>query len=122
MLENLIARKKNILLVLKENSELFSKKITFDEIAYPQNKIDSLDWEAIEKLFHQVNKNITEKKAENLGLIVEHSGKLCPSFGGIILFGLNKSKLFPDAKFRCVRFLGNNKTNVFGLFLNNPLV
>ena len=95
-----------------ETLKLYAKKITFDEIAYPIENIDSLDWIAIKELFRESNKRITESKAEDLELLVNHFGKLCPSMGGIILFGKKRLKIFPDAIMRCVRFAGYDKSKV----------
>jgi len=92
--------------------KLYAKKITFDEIAYPMGDIEDLDWIAIKESFRESNKRITESKAEDLELVVNHIGKLCPSMGGIILFGKKRLKLFPDALIRCVRFAGYNKSKV----------
>ncbi|MFH1832066.1 MAG: helix-turn-helix domain-containing protein [bacterium] len=95
-----------------ETLRLYTKKISFDEISYGQAKTNALDWDVIKKLFEQVDKKITERKAEDLGLLVTHASKTSPSFGGIILFGSNRLRVFPDAIIRCVRFIGTNKAHV----------
>lgn len=95
-----------------EALQLFTKKISFDEIAYPQLHADALDWDAIRKCFQEIHNDITANKAENLGLVIIKGDALSPSFGGIILFGINRIKIFPDAIIRCVRFLGDNKAKV----------
>lgn len=92
--------------------KLYTKKVSYDELPYAQAPITALDWPIIEKLFQTVGKNITNTKAEDLGLLVTRANKTSPSFGGIILFGLNRHKVFPDAIIKCVRFIGINKANV----------
>jgi predicted HTH transcriptional regulator len=91
---------------------LYAQKISFDETPYPKMKTGGLNWDIIKKTFSRVNKKITERNAEDLGLLVEHLGKQCPSIGGTILFGINRLQAFPDAIIRCVRFLGDTKSRV----------
>jgi ATP-dependent DNA helicase RecG len=95
-----------------QNLRLLAKKISFDETPHPRATKDDLDWNVIKKAFSLVGKKITEHKAENLGLLVRHAGKTCPSSGGIILFGLNRLQTFPDAIIKCVRFIGTNKAQI----------
>lgn len=95
-----------------ETLRLFAKRVSFDEIPYGQAKANTLDWDVIKNLFHEVGKNFTMRKAEALELLVTHAEQSSPSFGGIILFGLNRLKIFPDAIIRCTRFIGINKAKV----------
>lgn len=91
---------------------LYAKKISFDETPYPSIKTRGLDWDVIKKCFAQVNRKITERNAEDLGLLVEHLGKTCSSTGGTILFGIDRLRAFPHAIIRCARFLGDTKSRV----------
>ena len=95
-----------------ETLRLFAKRITYDEIPYARTKTNVLDGKVITNLFLEVGKNFTPEKAETLGLIATHGEQTHPSFGGIILFGLDRLKIFPDAIIRCVRFIGINKAKV----------
>lgn len=92
-----------------DNLRLLAKRISFDEIPFAQGKPTLLDWDALKTTFKKINKNITELKAENLGLLVKQGTKRCPSYGGILLYGTNRLNLFPNVVIRCVRFLGLNK-------------
>ena len=65
-----------------------------------------------EKLFIDTNKKITTHSAQSIGLITQHGTRDLPSLGGIILFGKNRLKLFPEAIIRCARFLGNDKETI----------
>lgn len=89
-----------------------SQNIFYDETPYAQGKESDLDWQVIENLFKNINKKITKNNAESLGLLVNKGKKELPSFGGIILFGKNRLKIFPDAIIRCARFLGTDKENI----------
>lgn len=91
--------------------KLFAKNISFDQLPYFQEKTD-LDWNFVHKSFKKISKVITDHKAEGLEIITKHSGKKFPSVGGIILFGIDRNRIFPNAIVRCARFLGIDKTNI----------
>ena len=80
--------------------------MTFDEHPCPRAADDGLDWKGIEKSFSAVNKEVTKNKALSLGLLTTVAGAEHPSYGGILLFGKDRARIFPDAMIRCVRFSG----------------
>jgi len=84
--------------------KLLAKNSSFDEKPNIKEDKDSLDWDLIKKTFDRVPKKIDEQKAESMGLLVLHRGQLCPTNGGIILFGKNRATLFPSAMIRCALF------------------
>ena len=86
--------------------KLFAANISFDET--PQIKGD-IDWKAIESAFENIQKRPTEKTCEMLGILSSKVGKVCPTTGGILLFGKNRFDLFPDSVIRCARFGGNSR-------------
>lgn len=88
-----------------------AKNITFDEMPCPQASRDGIDWKAVENNFSNVNKQITKNKAINLGMYSTLSGVDHPTNGGILLFGKERSRIFPDAIIRCVRFAGLKREN-----------
>lgn len=90
----------------------FSRNLFFDELPCPQSKVSDLDWEVIKELFLRVQKKVSQQNAQNIGLITQQATKIIPSHGGIILFGKNRSTLFPEAIIRCARFLGTDKTKI----------
>jgi len=87
-----------------------AKNISFDEGAYLHGKSKLLDWPEINKMFKQIHKSVTQNKAEMLGLLVNYSGKIYPSFGGILLFAIDRLRIFPDSVIRCARFAGNSRS------------
>ncbi len=86
-----------------------AKNVSFDEAAYMYGKPNLLDWPTVNKLFKRVHKSVTENKAESLGLLANCSGKRYPSFGGILLFAVDRLEIFPDSVIRCARFAGDNR-------------
>lgn len=89
-----------------------NKRTPFDELPF-FGKPDLLDSQSIRDTFQNLNKTVTAKKLESLGLVVSHMDRLYPSNGGIILFGLNREIAFPDAIIRCARFIGLSKSHTF---------
>jgi ATP-dependent DNA helicase RecG len=49
---------------------------------------------------------------ESLNILTEHLGRSITTNGGAILFGSNRSTLFPDAIIRCARFKGLTKEKI----------
>jgi predicted HTH transcriptional regulator len=88
-----------------------ARNITFDESPCPQSTVDELDWKNIEACFSAAGKPITKNKAQCIGMFTAISGTNKPSNGGVILFGKDRSRIFPDAIIRCVRFFGTTKEN-----------
>lgn len=84
----------------------FARNIIYDEQPYITKSKEDLDWDAIQNLFKEAHKTISTQNAENMGILTTHDTKTVPSFGGIILFGKDHLKDFPDAKIRCARFAG----------------
>lgn len=89
-----------------------ARNVCFDEQPYVRGKASDLDWDAIKKLFEQEDKKITTASAVSMGVLLQHGNKEIPSLGGIILFGVDRLKAFPDAIIRCARFLGVERDNI----------
>ena len=89
-----------------------AENITFDELPIIKAKKEDIDWDLLKQIFKKKRKKIDMNKAENLGIIKKHMGKKYPTNGGILLFGKNRIKYFPDINIRCVRFGGNDRDKV----------
>jgi ATP-dependent DNA helicase RecG len=87
---------------------------SFDQEPVPNVAKDSLDFEKIDERFSRLGKKIDKEKMLSMGILVPHGRSLVPSIGGLILFGKSedRERLFPDAKVRCARFLGESKANI----------
>jgi len=92
--------------------EMLATNISFDEMPCYLASKNGLDWQIIEDTFNSmVGKKITEIKAKSLGIFSTHVEKNVPSNGGILLFGKDRSSVFPDAIIRCVKFAGVTRGN-----------
>jgi predicted HTH transcriptional regulator len=86
-----------------------ARNTTFDESPCPQASMDDLDWKGMEASFLAVDKRITKNKVQSIGICTTLAGSEKPSHGGILLFGKDRLRIFPDAIIRCVRFSGVTK-------------
>lgn len=89
--------------------KLLAKNTTFDELPCLEASMDDIDWKSLEQYFSEKEIPINHQKAKNLGIITTFGGVEHPSNAGILLFGKNRSDVFPDAVIRCVRFIGTTK-------------
>lgn len=89
--------------------KLFATNQTFDELPQMKGKID---WALIKIAFGWVKKRPSEKTCEMLGVFSAHNGKIYPTIGGVLLFGLNRMEILPDSMIRCARFGGTTKEKI----------
>lgn len=99
---------------------LFSENRAYDELPSPKGILDE---KGIKETFAIVKKHPTKKHLEAFNVLTGHLGKSIPTIGGILLFGLNRLILYPDAIIRCARFKGLTKEKFVDqqeIFLNLP--
>ncbi|MBS0622300.1 MAG: putative DNA binding domain-containing protein [Verrucomicrobia bacterium] len=94
---------------LLNSLKLFAENRTYDELPSPKGILDE---KAIKTSFEIVKKHPTQKHLEALNILTEHFYKQIPTVGGILLFGSNRSRLYPDALIRCARFRGITKEKI----------
>lgn len=82
---------------------------SFDRLPDCKYSIDDLDFVLAKKFFSIAGKTFTEAKAKSLELLVDHHSVVYPSKGGLLLFGKDRDKLFPDPIARMIRFEGTSK-------------
>jgi len=84
----------------------------FDELPLPDLSPDALDLGAARSFFKDQH-DLNEKELLTLKLIRRVQGRLVPTIGGILLFGLEREIHFSDAWIQCGRFVGKNKDLIF---------
>ena len=95
--------------------------VSFDALPMPELTLDALDLKAIAKDFEGRN-SIDERTLQSLRIMVKEQGKLVPSQGGILLYGLDRRQYFDDAWIQCGRFIGNDKADIFDhIDIHSPL-
>lgn len=89
--------------------KLFSENRSYDELPSPKGVLDK---KAVGEAFSFIQKHPSEKQLEALGILTVHLGKSIMTHGGVLLFGINRQTLYPDAQIRCARFKGLTKEKI----------
>lgn len=86
--------------------------IAFDEIPLPELSVDALDIEVARELFKD-QRELSENELLTLKLLKQVQGRLVPTIGGMLLFGIEREERFSDAWIQCGRFSGTTKSVIF---------
>lgn len=84
---------------------------TFDEQPMPDLDSEALDFRAASESFEAV-RPLHRRDLETLRLLTDHQGRKVPTVGGILLFGVDRERHFPDAWIQAGRFAGSDKTRI----------
>jgi ATP-dependent DNA helicase RecG len=95
--------------LLAEMRRALERRAAFDELPCLEAGPDGIDVVAVQRAFRSVDRQIDEASLLSLGILVPHARSLYPSNGGMILFGKERQRLFPDARVSCARFLSTSK-------------
>jgi ATP-dependent DNA helicase RecG len=88
---------------------LLAANLGYDELP---NLRAQLDFELMGTVFKRIKKTPNQQVCENLGIMTNSNGSSCPTNGGVLLFGTDRLKFFPDSLIRCARFLGTTKEKI----------
>lgn len=96
---------------LIEEMRRFKRGEAFDE--QPMAGLDSevIDFRAASESFAKVRK-LVRRDLETLRLVTGHQGRKVPTVGGMILFGTDRERHFPDAWIQAGRFQGADKSQI----------
>lgn len=83
----------------------------FDEQAMPDLDSEAIDFRVASESFATVRK-LKRIDLETLRLVMTHQGKKVPTVGGVLLFGRDRTRHFPDAWIQAGRFDGKDKTHI----------
>jgi predicted HTH transcriptional regulator len=83
----------------------------YDEQAMPELDSEALDFRAASELFAPVRK-LRRADLETLRLVTKHQGRTVPTVGGLLLFGNERERFFPDAWIQAGRFPGTDKSKI----------
>ena len=84
---------------------------SFDEQPMPDLDSEALDFRAASESFAPVRK-LNKRDLETLRLITTHQGRKVPTVGGVLLFGQDRERHFPDAWIQAGRFDGTDKRRI----------
>ncbi|GHT82515.1 hypothetical protein FACS1894125_5140 [Actinomycetota bacterium] len=84
----------------------------FDELPQLNLSLKDIDTTQFEKVMKDFHKSVTKDSLETLRLVHKEQGKVVPTNAGIILFGKNRRKFFPESYIQCGRFSGTTRVNI----------
>jgi ATP-dependent DNA helicase RecG len=96
---------------LVEELRRYARGETYDEQALPELGSEAVDFRAASESFANVRK-LRHADLETLRLVTHHQGHVVPTVGGILLFGRDRERHFPDAWVQAGRFQGTNKSRI----------
>ena len=96
---------------LIEEMRRFSRGEAYDEQVMPELDSEALDFRVASESFEPARK-IKRSDLETLRLVAKHQGRKVPTVGGMLLFGKDRERHFPDAWIQAGRFRGTDKTHI----------
>ena len=96
---------------LVEELRRFARGEAFDEQPVPDLDSEALDFRAAAESFAPVRR-IARRDLEVLRLVTDHQGRKVPTIGGVLLFGRDRERHFPDAWIQAGRFRGTDKSRI----------
>lgn len=99
---------------LIEELRRFARGEGFDEQPMTGLESQALDFRAASESFARVRK-LARRDLETLRLVTEHQGRKVPTVGGMLLFGKDRERHFPDAWIQAGRFAGTDKSRILDL-------
>lgn len=96
---------------LIEELRRFSRGEGFDEQPMPGLDSEAIDFRAASESFATVRK-LARRDLETLRLVTRHQARKVPTVGGMILFGVERERHFPDAWIQAGRFSGTDRSRI----------
>lgn len=96
---------------LIEELRRFARGEGFDEQPMPGLDSEALDFRAASESFAAF-RQLGRRDLETLRLLTHHQGRKVPTIGGMLLFGKDRERHFPDAWIQAGRFAGSDKTSI----------
>lgn len=89
----------------------FARGEAFDERAMPELDSEAVSFRAASESFAAVRR-LGKRDLETLRLVTRYQGRRVPTAGGVILFGDDRLRPFPDAWIQAGRFEGTNRSTI----------
>ena len=83
----------------------FARGEAFDERAMPDLDSEAVSFRVASESFAAVRR-LDKRNMGTLRLVIRYQGRKVPSAGGILLFGIDRLRYFPDAWIQVGRFEG----------------
>jgi predicted HTH transcriptional regulator len=89
----------------------FASGESYDEEPLPDLDSEAIDFRAASELFASKRK-LKKTDLDTLRIVTKHQGRKVPTVGGVLLFGHERERLFPDAWIQAGRFDGLDKVRL----------
>jgi predicted HTH transcriptional regulator len=93
-----------------ESIRRWARNTAYDELPCPDLNSEAIDFRVASELFSKRSRTIDNKALLALGIFTKQGKTVVPTIGGVLLFGSDRKRIFPDAIIRCARFEGISKT------------
>lgn len=97
--------------VMIKELQRITRSESYDEQPMSELNAEAIDFRVASALFSEFRK-LKKSDLETLRLLVKYQGRDVPTIGGIILFGKDREKYFPDAWIQAGRFKGKDKQDI----------
>ena len=89
----------------------FAQGEAFDERPMPDLNSEAIDFRAASESFAAVRR-LARRDLDTLRLTTKYQGRTVPTVGGILLFGADRLRHFPDAWLQAGRFRGTDRASI----------
>ncbi len=96
---------------LCEELKRFARGEAYDEQPIPELDSEAIDFRAASESFVPGRK-LKRADLETLRLVTTHQGRKVPTVGGVLLYGTDRERYFPDAWIQAGRFRGLDKSEI----------
>jgi ATP-dependent DNA helicase RecG len=97
--------------VMIQELQRVTRSESYDEQPMIDLNSEAIDFRAASELFSEFKK-LKKSDLETLRLVTKYQGRVVPTIAGMILFGKDREKYFPDAWIQVGRFKGNDKKDI----------
>jgi ATP-dependent DNA helicase RecG len=97
--------------MLVEELRRYARNMAFDEQIMVELDSEALDFRAASELFSSTRR-LSQRDLTVLSLAAQHQGTIRPTIGGVLLFGRERERLFPDAYIQAGRFGGRDRSRI----------
>jgi predicted HTH transcriptional regulator len=98
-------------LVLIEEMRRYSQVASFDEQPEPDLNSEAIDFRAASEFFKPVRK-LARRDLQTLKIVMSYQGRIVPTIGGVLLFGVDRLDHYPDAWIQVGRFAGSDRRRI----------
>lgn len=99
----------------------YARGVAFDEEPVPDADLGELDAASLRSVFG--GRRMRTGQLATLRLTTEHQGRTVPTVGGLLLFGRERERRYPDAWVQLGRFAGTDRSRILDhAELHGPLV